>query len=64
VFDTAALATDVFDPTITSSNYIPVSGGGPSGLVLDGAHQRLPAAGTNWMGRRTRDVAVAKVIED
>ncbi|HEX3395463.1 MAG TPA: hypothetical protein VHS76_02100 [Steroidobacteraceae bacterium] len=41
VFDTAALENDSFDPTIISANYIPVSGGGPSGVVLDEARQRL-----------------------
>jgi DNA-binding beta-propeller fold protein YncE len=43
VFDTAALAADTFDPAVTSTHYITVSGGGPSGLVLDTAHNRLYA---------------------
>jgi len=30
-----------FDSSTASGGYIPVSGGGPSGLVLDGARQRL-----------------------
>ena len=34
-------ATNTFDPRQTSANYIPVSGGGPSGLVLDEANHRL-----------------------
>ncbi|MFY0569878.1 YncE family protein [Archangium lansingense] len=41
VFDTAALESDTFDPKTASANYIPVSGGGPSGLVLDEARNRL-----------------------
>jgi YVTN family beta-propeller protein len=41
VFDTAALENDTFDPRSISANYIPVSGGGPSGLVLDEARGRL-----------------------
>ncbi|WP_394824968.1 hypothetical protein [Pendulispora albinea] len=41
VFDTAALRTNTFDPRAISENYIPVSGGGPSGLVLDEARGRL-----------------------
>ena len=41
VFDTAALESDSFDPTTASANYITVSGGGPAGLVLDEARQRL-----------------------
>ncbi len=35
VFSTASLEDDTFDPATGSSRYIPVSGGGPSGLVLD-----------------------------
>ena len=41
VFDTVALEGDTFDPEVASADYIPVSGGGPSGLVLDQARQRL-----------------------
>ena len=41
VFDTSALENNTFDPTVISSNYISVSGGGPSGVVLDEAHNRL-----------------------
>ncbi|NBD07948.1 hypothetical protein FOF48_02495 [Corallococcus sp. Z5C101001] len=41
VFDTAALEADTFNPRTASANYIPVSGGGPSGLVLDEARNRL-----------------------
>lgn len=41
VFDTTALENNTFDPTITSANYIPVSGGGPSGVALDEARGRL-----------------------
>jgi DNA-binding beta-propeller fold protein YncE len=41
VFDTAALRTNTFDPRAISASYIPVSGGGPSGLVLDEARGRL-----------------------
>ncbi|AGC49146.1 hypothetical protein MYSTI_07874 [Myxococcus stipitatus DSM 14675] len=41
VFDTQALESDSFDPRLNSGAYIPVSGGGPSGLVLDEARGRL-----------------------
>jgi YVTN family beta-propeller protein len=41
VFDTVALEGDTFDPTVASADYIDVSGGGPSGLVLDSTNQRL-----------------------
>ena len=41
VFPTAALEADSFDPTTLSAGYIDVSGGGPAGLVLDEAHDRL-----------------------
>ena len=41
VFDTTALRNNSFDPRQTSANYIPVTGGGPSGLVLDEANGRL-----------------------
>jgi YVTN family beta-propeller protein len=41
VFDTAALRNNTFDPRQTSASYIPVTGGGPSGLVLDEANHRL-----------------------
>jgi DNA-binding beta-propeller fold protein YncE len=35
VFDTKSLEADTFDPVTGSSAYIPVSGGGVSGLMLD-----------------------------
>ncbi len=35
VFATGSLEDDSFDPVAASANYIPVSGGGPSGLALD-----------------------------
>jgi len=41
VFDTAQLRANSFDPRQISANYIPVSGGGPSGLVLDEARGRM-----------------------
>nr|WP_241758497.1 hypothetical protein [Myxococcus landrumus] len=41
VFDTQALESDSFNPRLNSAAYIPVSGGGPSGLVLDEARGRL-----------------------
>ena len=41
VFSTAALEADTFNPRTASANYINVSGGGPSGLVLDEARGRL-----------------------
>lgn len=41
VFDAEALENDTFNPRAISSNYIPVSGGGPSGLALDESRGRL-----------------------
>jgi DNA-binding beta-propeller fold protein YncE len=41
VFNTAELEADTFNPRTASANYIPVTGGGPSGLVLDEARGRL-----------------------
>ena len=41
VFNTAALESNSFDPTQISSNYINVSGGGPSGVVLDETRKQL-----------------------
>src|SRR5216684_3298712 len=41
VFDTAALENNTFDPVTASANYLSVSGGGPSGVVLDEARNRL-----------------------
>ncbi|MCG8590296.1 MAG: hypothetical protein MJE66_13475 [Proteobacteria bacterium] len=41
VLPTASLEDDSFDPTVTSAQYIDVSGGGPSGLVLAESRERL-----------------------
>ena len=41
VLPTTALENDSFDPTALSSNYISVSGGGPAGIALNEAHNRL-----------------------
>ncbi|MBO0882795.1 MAG: hypothetical protein J2P17_21165, partial [Mycobacterium sp.] len=41
VFNTAALESNSFDPVATSLNYISVSGGGPSGVILDQARNQL-----------------------
>ena len=41
VFDTTQLRNNTFDPRLISANYIPVSGGGPSGLLLDEARGRM-----------------------
>lgn len=41
VFDTTELENDTFNPRTASSRYITVSGGGPSGLVLDESRDRL-----------------------
>ncbi|HMG24574.1 MAG TPA: hypothetical protein VK607_24725, partial [Kofleriaceae bacterium] len=41
VFDTTALRNNTFDPKAISGNYIPVTGGGPAGLILDEAHGRM-----------------------
>ncbi len=41
VFNTAELENDTFNPRQTSANYITVSGGGPSGVVLDEARGQM-----------------------
>jgi YVTN family beta-propeller protein len=41
VFPTAALENDTFNPVTQSSSYISVTGGGPGGLVLDAARNRI-----------------------
>ncbi len=41
VFDTATLENDTFDPTVQSASYVDITGGGPGGLVLDEARNRL-----------------------
>jgi hypothetical protein len=41
VFNTADIEADAFDPRTASANYINVSGGGPSGVVLDEARGRM-----------------------
>jgi YVTN family beta-propeller protein len=41
VLNTAALENNSFDPRTASASYINVSGGGPSGVVLDEARNRL-----------------------
>ena len=41
VYDTATLENDSFEPSVASADFIELSGGGPSGLVLDEAGDRL-----------------------
>lgn len=41
VFDTAEVEADTFNPRTASSRYIDVTGGGPSGLVLDETRGRM-----------------------
>src|SRR5262245_32854871 len=41
VFPTASIENDSFDPTSASAGYISLTGGGPSGLVLDPGGSRL-----------------------
>lgn len=41
VFNTAELEGDTFNPRTASSRYIAVSGGGPTGLVLDESRDRM-----------------------
>jgi DNA-binding beta-propeller fold protein YncE len=43
VFDTASLEQDTFNPVTASANYIPVTGGGVSGVLLDEARGLLYA---------------------
>jgi DNA-binding beta-propeller fold protein YncE len=44
VFNTGTLENDTFNPVTGSANYIPVSGGGPSGLILDETRHQLYVA--------------------
>ncbi len=41
VFNTADLEADTFNPRTASANYITVSGGGPSGVLLDDARGQM-----------------------
>jgi DNA-binding beta-propeller fold protein YncE len=41
VFNAADIESGAFDPTLDSANYIPTSGGGPAGMILDEARNRL-----------------------
>lgn len=41
VYPTAALEDNSFDPTVLAGTHLNVSGGGPSGLVLDATRNRL-----------------------
>lgn len=41
VFDTTEIENDTFNPRTASARYITVSGGGPSGLVLDESRDRM-----------------------
>ena len=41
VFSTSSLEDGSFNPVTASANYIPVTGGGPSGLVLDEARNQM-----------------------
>lgn len=41
VFDTTEIENDTFNPRTASARYLTVSGGGPSGLVLDESRDRL-----------------------
>ncbi|ATB38982.1 hypothetical protein CYFUS_004421 [Cystobacter fuscus] len=62
VFDTAALEADTFNPKTASANYIPVSGGGPSGLVLDEARNRLYVMTRYDNGVKVIDLATRKQV--
>jgi hypothetical protein len=77
VFQTASLEDDSFDPTTQSSQYIPISGGGPAGLALNAAGTRLyvysrfrhsvsvvnTATGTEFGSVPVRDFEPASVVE-
>jgi DNA-binding beta-propeller fold protein YncE len=54
VFPTSAIENDSFNPVTASANYIAVSGGGPSGIVLD--------AGRNLMYVMTRFDDAVKTV--
>ncbi|MFB1487448.1 MULTISPECIES: YncE family protein [unclassified Thiocapsa] len=41
IFSTESLEDNSFDPTESSSNYVSVTGGGPSGIILDEARRQL-----------------------
>lgn len=62
VFPTAALEDNSFDPTQLSAGYITVSGGGPSGLVLDEARQRLYVATRFDSGISVIDLAAKREV--
>ncbi len=60
VLSTAALENDSFDPRVASAGYLDVSGGGPSGVVLDSGRQRLYVATRFDNGVSVIDLATAK----
>ena len=60
VFDTAALEADSFDPAVASARYLAVTGGGPGGLALDDARQKLYVATRFDDGVSVIDLATGK----
>ena len=60
VLPTQALEDDSFDPTTASSGYIAVTGGGPGGLALDAANQKLYVTTRFDDGLSTIDLASGK----
>ncbi len=63
VFPTAALESGGFDPTALSAGYLPVPGGGPSGLVLDEPRGRLYVATRFDNGVAVLDLASRTELE-
>ena len=62
VFNTATLENNSFNPTAQSSGYISVSGGGPSGIALDEARNRLYVSTRFDNGLSTIDLGSKKEI--
>jgi hypothetical protein len=62
VISTAALESGAFDPTTASAAYLPVSGGGPCGVVLDEARGRLYVATSYDDGVSAIDLASRKEL--
>ena len=63
VYSTAALEDDSFDPVARSAFHLSVSGGGPSGLVLDSARDRLYVATRFDNGVSVMDLSTRREIQ-
>ncbi len=63
VYPTAALEDDSFDPVALSAGHLDVPGGGPAGLALDEAHDRLYVATRFDNGVAVLDLATGAELE-